>query len=419
MIHLLQLSDIHFHAFPGEDEDEFANMRERFFDDLDYVRDNLDAIDTVLICGDIAFSGKRKEYEKANDFIKMTLVKLTKGGSDPDVFMVPGNHDKDRDNHEQTRYLINTKLTCADQDSANKFFNSIRAKEVSTLKILYAPFTEYNNFASIYSSADDIANSIINEQPVDGKNVYSKRLLCNLGEYAVSLIGLNSALCCDKNDYPSKEPASGHKQFLPKVACNQVRKKYEIFISLMHHPLHDYVLNGDKLQTEFDNRFNVQLFGHIHKQSSFADNTVKIYSGALQPDVIDEKDYFPVYNIISLDVEGSELKVDIKARKWNGTAFVNYPEGSASHSITLAPVNTWTADEKKNAVETKQAVVDMDKKYRIQKRFMECAERKRRSLMDEYGYGYDNEKSDITNSMLFIKTIEANGKLDELEQKIS
>ena len=85
----------------------------------------------------------------------------------------------------------------------------------------------------------------------------------------------------------------------------------------------------------------------------------------------------------------------------------------------MAPVNTWTADEKKNAVETKQAVVDMDKKYRIQKRFMECAERKRRSLMDEYGYGYDNEKSDITNSMLFIKTIEANGKLDELEQKIS
>ena len=69
MIKILQISDIHFHAFPGDDEDEYRNMRQKFLEDLDYVREHISPIDTILICGDIAFSGKKEEYDVKCFFI--------------------------------------------------------------------------------------------------------------------------------------------------------------------------------------------------------------------------------------------------------------------------------------------------------------------------------------------------------------
>lgn len=418
MITLLQISDIHFHSFPGEDEDEYANMRARLFDDLDYVREHFEPINTILICGDIAFSGKKNEYDIAHGFLKSMLVKLTKDGAEPKVFTVPGNHDKDRSVYEETRYLLNTALLNQKQAEANKLFNKFRSSEESTLKILYAPLKEYNNFASFYSSTDEIADSIINDIPLKGKSVFSKRPLGSLGEYAVSLIGLNSTLCCDQYDFSTKFPEKSHSLFLPKVACNQVKSKYDIFISLMHHPITDFILNGDKLQAEFDLRYNVQLFGHIHKQSTRADNNIKIYSGAFQPDENDDNEYFPVYNIITLEVNGNELTVAIKSRKWNGVQFVNYPEGSETHTISLEPINTWTDEEKEKAVAQKQEVADMDKKYKVQKMFMDCIERKRIKIMRDCGYDYDNKKSGISNSVLFLKWIDKENKWDELESKM-
>lgn len=418
MITLLQISDIHFHAFEGEDEDEYANMRERLYDDLDYVKAHFDPIDTILICGDIAFSGKKEEYEIAKVFLKNMLVKLTRDGIEPKVFTVPGNHDKDRSVYEETRYLLNTALLNKKQTEANKFFTKLRSAEESTLKILYAPLAEYNNFASFYSSTDAVADSIINDTPLKGQSVYSKRPLGSLGEYAVSLIGLNSTLCCDQYDFSTKYPDKSHRLFLPKVACNQVKSKYEIFVSLMHHPLAEFILNGDKLQAEFDLRYNVQLYGHIHKQSTQAESNIKIYSGAFQPDESDENEYFPVYNIIKLDVENSELLVEIKSRKWNGGQFVNYPEGSVTHKISLEPINTWTNEDKVKADAQKQAVVNMEKKYKVQKMFMDCIERKRASIMHDCGYDYDNKKTGISNSVLFLKWIDKENKWDELESKI-
>ena len=50
----------------------------------------------ILICGDIAFSGRKAEYEeKPKVFISDLLTKM--GYENEQVFMVPGNHDKNRD----------------------------------------------------------------------------------------------------------------------------------------------------------------------------------------------------------------------------------------------------------------------------------------------------------------------------------
>lgn len=132
MIKILQISDIHFHAFQGDDEDEYRNMRQKFLEDLDYVREHIAPIDTILICGDIAFSGKKEEYDVARGFIKEVLIKLTKDGKQPNVFTVPGNHDKDRSVYEETRYLLNKILASDKSSDANVFISKIRNSENET-----------------------------------------------------------------------------------------------------------------------------------------------------------------------------------------------------------------------------------------------------------------------------------------------
>ena len=418
MIKLLQISDIHFHAFPGDDEDEFRNMRQKLLEDLDYVRDHFAPIDTVLICGDIAFSGKKEEYQIARNFIKDILAKLTKGGKHPNVFTVPGNHDKDRSIYEETRYVLNTILASEKTSYANDFVSKIRKSENDTLKILYAPFAEYNNFASDFSSIDEVAASIIKGESLSSKKLTYSRAIGTLGGYTVTLHGLNSTLCCDRYDFSKTDAEKSHKLFLPKMAYNQLRTKNDIFISVVHHPVEGFMNNASNITRKFDSLYHVQLFGHIHKQSSMADGNIKIYSGALQPDEQDEIDYFPVYNIITLDVTDSHLRVDIKSRKWNGTQFEMYPDGAATHTISLAPKDTWSADEKTKSETSQQEIIDMDNKYKIQKRFLDCDLRKKKSVMKSLGFEYDREKKEISNSLLFIEFIEIENKWKELSSKL-
>ena len=43
-------------------------------------------------------------------------------------------------------------------------------------------------------------------------------------------------------------------------------------------------INDEKIiGPDIDNRFKLQFYGHVHKQSSSCDGVIKIYSGALQP----------------------------------------------------------------------------------------------------------------------------------------
>lgn len=64
MIRLLQFSDIHF-LYCDATEDEYAQMRQRFKEDLTHLKDRVGVIPYVLICGDIANKGQKLEFDKA------------------------------------------------------------------------------------------------------------------------------------------------------------------------------------------------------------------------------------------------------------------------------------------------------------------------------------------------------------------
>ena len=88
----IHMSDIHFNKNSGDGYDMDNELRQAVINDLIHnAKHNIDVVDGVLVCGDIAYSGQEKEY----DIAKVFLSEVTEiyGLGLNDVFCVPGNHD--------------------------------------------------------------------------------------------------------------------------------------------------------------------------------------------------------------------------------------------------------------------------------------------------------------------------------------
>ncbi len=151
MIRFLQISDIHFSNQAGCDDD-YAQMKSKFLEDIAKCYKEKGNIDYVLICGDIAYSGSEIQYKEARCFIDDICTSIECSGDN--VFMVPGNHDKEREVYIQTRSLIREPLL---KKGAVKELLSSKMKEPMAVGILYAPFKQYYKMAADYTSISDIA----------------------------------------------------------------------------------------------------------------------------------------------------------------------------------------------------------------------------------------------------------------------
>lgn len=94
-IAICHLSDIQF-CDPKTNEASIKSL----FNKLEEFIINRDApIDIVVISGDIVFSGKKKEFQLAEDVISKFHEKLKRQRKDVDILLVPGNHDYDYQCH--------------------------------------------------------------------------------------------------------------------------------------------------------------------------------------------------------------------------------------------------------------------------------------------------------------------------------
>ncbi len=87
----LHLSDLHFRV--TEDKFESELIYDRLLEDLKHIEEH---IDLVFVTGDIAYSGRTEEYERASKFFNNILEILNLGREA--IFFVPGNHDIQRSN---------------------------------------------------------------------------------------------------------------------------------------------------------------------------------------------------------------------------------------------------------------------------------------------------------------------------------
>ena len=157
---MLLLSDIHWLAVADEFDPHFE-LRTCFLNDIQDCTNTTGAIDAILICGDIAGKGAKDEYDCAKSFLNKVCenAKCEK----EQIYCVPGNHDKDFGSpSEHLRHLLHLGLAQESSHSHDRFIDLLN-KDFNTIKMLYAPFKNYHDFAFSYDSAEPLMTNTLDE----------------------------------------------------------------------------------------------------------------------------------------------------------------------------------------------------------------------------------------------------------------
>ncbi|MFM0089303.1 metallophosphoesterase [Paraburkholderia sediminicola] len=252
----------------------------------------------IIVTGDIAFAGKRHEYEAAGKWLDELALRV--GCSAADIQMVPGNHDIDRDKIKG----LTAMMLDAIYDEGEARLDSFLEDETSR-DVLYHRFTEYRRFADAYQCPLDCAGQSSAERRVD---LVEGR--------AIRFVRLNSALICTQGRNEHGSLLLGARQRVMTPADG------EELVVLTHHPLNWYADSADA--TRFlRGRARVFISGHEHLAAVDVQNVeggcdlMMLAAGATTPDKIDGA-YTYAYNIIEFDWDEAEdaLSVTLHPRAW-------------------------------------------------------------------------------------------------------
>jgi hypothetical protein len=307
MITLLHLSDIHFS--PRDDLSQFdvdQQVRRALLEDLEIRPADGAGYDGLLITGDIAFHGKLEQYKRAQGWLDEVFDRA--GVSPANTYMVPGNHDVDRDYVQPEFPLWDSHVRL--RDTADPVvWRDVLSKQLQKdpLHTMLAPLTGYNNFAQGYDCRtvpDQLAWQRILEKTLDD------------GRY-IRLHGLNSALLSDKADAPGKllvtDFQTSHFAHDPRF----------VDVVMCHHPP-DWLMDKAAIRNVLRTFAPVALFGHEHSTRVVPDaKQVQLFAGAVQPSRRDPGDWLPTYHIVQLAVVAgngqSELLIRIHTREFYTT----------------------------------------------------------------------------------------------------
>ena len=406
---ILQISDIHWKVC-SKWEENFAEMKVRFLDDMQQYRKKYGRIDYLFICGDIAFKGCKDEYDLAADYISEICKAI--GCEKEDVFVVPGKHDLNRKAEgNEKRQMLNHALAF---DAANEKYLKTILKEAHLAKMQYEPFRDYNEFAKEYICHEHLMNKCLSSGETlmlnDNDQMCYHAPLKKEGDFKVSITGVNTALNCDEYDWNDVKK-EGHMQMLPRRAyyTDEISKQ-EIKIIMGHHPI-SYLTSKDAVQEYLDHHYHIQLFGHVHELYYEGENSVRILSGAFDPpkDKKDPDKYRPTYNIIEMKQTGRDkVKVSVETQIWEKTQFKAYEKSPFEKDIRIElDVNKW---ENEKTMENSEIDAFVIKKKYIGRPDRTSFFKKMKGI--EFSPIKGN--SQVDDCLDFVDRVEETGRLQEL-----
>ena len=402
-----------------DEMDPKLKFRKEFIKDIKDYRDAYGSIDHILVSGDIANTGNSKEYDRALLFFREVCA--ASGCPEEQVYVVPGNHDKNfMAENAEIRHIIDAGLSNERAD-ADTLFCELLQKDFDRFKKLYQPFKDYNTFAARIDSQEPLMAKGLDEMSMVGYDetqdkAFLKRELNQIGDYKVYLYAMNTALVSDWydiNDYDK-----GHYLYLPKLSYNaDVDVENSINIAMMHHPTSNLV-NGEKIANILDQNYQIQIFGHLHKPASDTNNCFHISSGAMQPPAY-EGDvagaYFSVFNILEIDVvslDGKDvLEANLRVQKYKDdeNKFEEIKDESKVFKTMLKKhQNRWTEGQKE---ELPEGVTVRKVRYTF------LQHRNPKGVMRKFS-AYDSDKSFNENCIAFLKMMENQHRLSELWNEI-
>jgi predicted phosphodiesterase len=293
---LVHLSDIHFTGSSGNVHDVDQNVRDELLRDVAGLTKQLGSTAGVLVTGDIAYSGKKEEYQHAADWLRKVCEAV--GCPEQNVSVVPGNHDVDRGLagdlitkmlHQNIRELDGPAI---DSKLREFFFNAQSASA------LLAPLAEYNAFAQRYGCS------------VSAKEPYWQRDLVLSCGTIIRMRGLCSA-------YVSNAEDDKGKMILGTAYAGVQRDSGVLHMTLCHHPP-EWLRDQDPVEDHLKSKVHIQLFGHKHAQRvDVINDKVRLVAGAMHPERR-EPAWVPTYNVLEIERRDEEhIRLRLFQRRWH------------------------------------------------------------------------------------------------------
>ena len=271
-----------------------ADIRE-----LEQISSDLEKIDFIIFSGDVAFSGRKEEYQAAKKNLFEPLLEAT-GLSPERLFIVPGNHDLDRNHLELLPKSLETHFDSESQ--VNEWLTDIKRRDA-----LLIPFRTYREFVTQFTGQEQPDYASIRTLEIDGKRV--------------ALLGINSALMSSRlKDKSGRIDDYGHLIVgEPQIhdALHEIEND-DLRIAVLHHPF-EWLAQFDRDIIERLLRENCHfiLWSHLHSPSQSeilqaqGGDCVMISAGASY----DRGESSNDYNFVHLDFETGQGTIYL--RRWS------------------------------------------------------------------------------------------------------
>ena len=292
----LHLSDLHYYEEKTGWNAE--HILETLIEDLKQLEEKHQlAPDMIFFTGDLAFgqvndaSGSlKKQYEGANEFLEKIRNSFANPIPRENVFLVPGNHDVNRDAVSRATQKLLADVTS--EEEITRMIKDVDQDWKDSFRRLedYMEFLENYGYNHLLEDKDRLIYAITR----DFKGI------------RIGIGGFNTAWSC----LDDKE--KGKLWMGAKWQLNQIRsalKNADISIVLLHHPPNWFVEKEDKsFDIKLQEIFTFSLHGHEHhkwvEQSSGSGN-LKISAGACY----ESSEGNNGYNIVRLNQDTQEGEV--------------------------------------------------------------------------------------------------------------
>ena len=252
----LHLSDFHLKSDAPYDQD---TVLQALINSLPDLVERYGKPDLLILSGDLAHSGKKQQYDEAGAFLRDVISIL--GLQKERVFMIPGNHDVDRER------AAGLSRTLSDTEEADIYF-SPKLPLVHVERKLSAFSKFYNDF-------------------YNGVRLFPTDTTCSMESIevhgaAIRVMLVNSAtFCLDDND--------AHKLFVGRrcieAACG-AHSPADLSFAIFHHPLHWLSpVESTQVKALVHDNCDIVLNGHLHENEveqvvGSSGNTLHLAAGA-------------------------------------------------------------------------------------------------------------------------------------------
>lgn len=239
----VHVSDLHFGHGDAKHRVEQERVVAAIVRDAKKMRQAVGVPTFVFVTGDVAFSGKAKQYANASRWLGELTAAVNATAAE--VLLVPGNHDVDRDEAKSlTAKVLQEKLW-----SDERFLDELLSTPIE-FEPIWRKQRAYAEFAKPFGAPELSASA----------PYWSEMRLTPLGSVAIA--GLNSSLACfDDRDAPANLVlgATQVHRALARAANDA------LLIAIHHHPP-TWLRDGDNLLNQLQRRPHLDFCGHVHKQ---------------------------------------------------------------------------------------------------------------------------------------------------------